>query len=194
MKNLLKILFILYVLSLISCGARKTEKRSEEVKEKSEIKIDSQTSDSSVLSDNTTVNNSTESTTKINDKDETITRETTYEPKDISKPAIITDEKGNKIILENVKKTTKETIQKNNKKTDNTQKSNVATNIDKNLSKKNDSKIILDGKTTSEKESDIKNSDKKTFNVFNLLWLLIPIGLLLLLYWAWKRYRSIIPI
>jgi len=195
MKKILLILFILFLsLNLTSCGARKTESKSEEIKEQSQIKTNSQVVDTSTLNENLKTNTSTESTTKIDDKDETVVKETTYEPKDISKPAIITDENGKKIVLENVKKTTKETIQKNNKKTDNTLKSDVVSSVDTKLKKESKNNSVIDNKKSTESKLDTKETDKKPFNVMNLLWLLIPIGLIVIVYWVWRKYKSVIPI
>lgn len=196
MKKILLILFILFLsLNLVSCsGARKMEKKSEEIKEQSQIKTNSQVVDTSTLNENLKTNTSTKSTTKIDDKDETVVKETTYEPKDISKPAIITDENGKKIVLENVKKTTKETIQKNNKKTDNVQYTIVVNSADTKLEKENKNNSVVDNKKSTKSKLDTKETDKKPFNVMNLLWLLIPIGLIVVVYWTWKKYRSVIPI
>lgn len=192
MKKLL--LILLLGLSLVSCGSRKVEKKSEEIKEESQIKINSETTDSSTLNEASKTNTLTESTTKIDDKDETVTKETTYEPKDISKPAIITDEDGKKIVLENVKKIVKETVQKNNKKTDNVQKSEVISNTEIKIEEVNKNNTIVDNGKSTKGKLEVKETDKKPFNIMNLLWLLIPIGLVILVYWAWRRYRSVIPI
>lgn len=194
MKNLLKILFIFCLLSLISCGARKVDRKYEELKVDTEKKIDSvgkSASDTKKVEDS---NIKTSSSTKVDDQGEIIIKETTYEPGDITKSSIITDENGKKIILENVKKTTKETIRKNKLKTENTlNKDEVVSKTDE-LQKNDEVKLSKVDKDKSGTILDTKAVDKKAFNILNLLWLLIPIGLVLLLYWAWKRYRSIIPI
>lgn len=194
MKNLLKILFIFYVLSLISCGARKTETNKEVLKTDSDITKSSDIKKQEDLKISEGESTNTEITTKTVDNNQTTVEETVYEPKDSSKPASIIDSNGKKIILDNAKMTTKKSTQKNDTKKDEISKiiSNKDTKID---SKKNEElKSNENSKVSSQSEKKGKKTEKESWSVFNLLWLLIPIGLIFLLYWAWKRYRSVILI
>jgi hypothetical protein len=189
-----KLLFILFCILIASCSARKADKKYEELKVDTEKKIDSvgkSISDTKKVEDS---NIKTNSSTKVYDQGETIIRETTYEPSDITKPSIITDENGKKTILENVKKTTKETIKKNNLKTENIFKKDEVVNKTDELKKKDEVKLNKVEKDKSGTILDTKVVDKKAFNVFNLLWLLIPIGLIIVGIYLWKKYRSFIPI
>jgi len=98
---------------LCSCSARKAEKTRTSETIKTEIKTEAviaKTEDTNIKK--------TEKTT-VDDKNETTTKETVYEPIDPTKPAITTDPDGTKTILNNSKKTTRETTHKNNTKTDN---------------------------------------------------------------------------
>lgn len=188
-----KILLFFLVCLLISCVSRQVENTKKQEEVKSESTINSEEKNNVTLKKSEETNVKIESVTKIDNKDETVVKETSYEPQDKSKPGVITDEKGQKIILDNIKKVTKETIQKNNKKTENVKKDNSTTNIITDLNKSDSSKVAIKEKVDNKSNSSVKNSNKKPFNMFSLLCLLIPIILILLLIYVWKKYRSFIP-
>jgi len=110
MKKL--ILLIVLTILLASCGVRKSnvDITKEEIK--------STVIDKSVLEKKSDTNVKQSSTVKVDDKNQTIIEETTYQPEDPTKEAIVVDQDGKKIVLNNSKKTIKKTIQNNNTQTD----------------------------------------------------------------------------
>lgn len=192
------IMFWVFVITISilmnSCSARKVETNKEVLKTNSDITKSSDIKKQEDLKISEDKSTNTEITTKTVDNNQAIVEETVYEPKDSSKPASIIDSNGKKIILDNAKMTTKKSTQKNDTKKDEVSKiiSNKDTKID---SKKNEElKSNENSKVDSQSEKKVKKTEKESWSVFNLLWLLIPIGLAFLLYWAWKRYRSLISI
>jgi len=174
---LLWILAIAIGFALNSCAAKKTDKsktsetiKTEVIKEVVIAKIE----DTNVKK--------TEKTT-VDDKNETTTKETTYEPIDNTKPASVVDPDGTETKLNNSKKTTRETTKKNN-----TKKENIINTVINSTSEALE-KIKSETKTNSKKTAELIKIDKKVWNVYNLLWLLIPIALLL---WIWKNKTPII--
>jgi len=160
-----------------SCGARKAEKSrtKEEVKtETTTAAVTAKTEESNVKKTENTI---------IDDKNETVTKETTYEPIDNTKPSSIVDPDGKETKLNNSKKTTRETTQKNNTKTDNSKNSNEFHKSE--LSEQSESK----GKTEAKKADEVIHVDREAWSPWNLLWLLIPIGIVGI---AWKNKAKII--
>jgi len=169
---LLSLLFLVY-----SCGARKAEKsRTAET-----LKVETKTDVVVAKTEDTNVKK-TEKTT-VDDKNETLTKETTYEPIDPSKPASITEPDGRKTDLNNSKKTTRETSQKNQVKKDNF----IETAI------KSTSEVLenikTESKSNSKKTEELIKIDKEVWNVWNLVWLLIPAAAV---YWVWKNKAKIV--
>ena len=167
MKNLITILIVSLI--LISCGARKVEKsRTQEA-------INTEVSDNSTASKTADLNIKIQEATKVDNKNETVIFEETFEPINPLLPSIITDKNGNKTILENVKKSRKETVQKNNTKTDISKKTEQSAKI-----------VALDKKDTKEKtdakkEVEVVKIERKEYSMFNLFWffILIPIHIIL---------------
>lgn len=159
---------ILLALVICSCGARKTDKTRTSVSSKME------TTDNTIIEKQEESNVKVTENTKVDDKDETTTKESTYEPVDPTKPASVIEENGKKTVLDNAKKTTKETTQKNNTKTDS------AKNTEKVEKKALAEKKGVTKKSDTKKANEEIHIDKKAWSVFNLLWLLIPIGLIIL--------------
>lgn len=189
-----KLLLIFLVLSLASCGTRKTETNKEVLKTDSDITKSSDIKKQEDLKISEGESTNTEITTKTVDNNQTTVEETVYEPKDSSKPASIIDSNGKKIILDNAKMTTKKSTQKNDTKKDEVSKiiSNKDTKID---SKKNEElKSNENSKVSSQSEKKVKKTEKESWSVFNLLWLLIPIGVIVIVYRYYKKYRGIVPI
>lgn len=169
-------LIFVFLFSMCSCGARKVNKsKSEEtIKTESVINSEAKTESQNNLKVTETV--------KVDDKTQTITKETTFEPQDNSKESSITESDGKKTILNNTKKTIKETIQNNNI-VSNKALNSVSEKKAKTEEKKAESK-------TEEKKNKKENKvvDQKHFNWFSL-W---PIYLIILglLYF----FRKSIPI
>ncbi|MFV8336423.1 hypothetical protein ACNQF7_10110 [Flavobacterium sp. RSP29] len=175
MKTKLIALTLVFSL-LISCGARKTEKSKTSEAEKTEASIIAyvkKTDESNVKK--------TEKTS-TDDKNQTTIKETTYELVDPTKPGSVIDPDGRKTDLNNSKKTTRETTKNNNTKTDNTKTSNESNKSE--VSDQSES----NSKSATKKTGKVTNIDRKAFNPLNLLWLLIPLGFLL----VWMNKNKII--
>ena len=171
MKNILFFIALIF----ISCGARKVDKsKTQEV-------LQTETSDNSVVTKTADSNLKSREVTKVDDKNETVTKEVNYEPINPLLPASITDENGKKTVLDNAKKTTRETTQKNNTKTDISKKTEQVAKIVA-LNKKD-----VQAKTDSEKSAVAIKSERKVYSVFNFFWLLILVPI----YLIWKN-RSVI--
>lgn len=181
MKTIIKILLIalffsLIALGLISCGARKVEKSySKEEKTSNVI-------DNSVIEKQVDTNVKTTTTVKVDDKNEIVTEETIISPEDNTKEAFVIEKDGTKVVLNNVKKVYKKTIQKNNSQS---QTFGNSEQVQKETSKE---QKAVKKVNTYKKENSVKNVDKKAFNMLNLLWLIIPIALIYFLYRQYKKY------
>jgi len=175
--NYLLLFAIAVAFALNSCGARKAEKT------RTEDSVKTETSNDAVIAKKEESNVKKTETTTVDDKNETTTKETVLEPIDSTKPATIIDPDGKETKLNNSKKTIRETTRKNNVKTDNL----VNTVI--NSTAEVLEKIKSESKSNSKKTAELIKIDKKVWNVYNLLWLLIPIGLIWLI---WKNKGKII--
>lgn len=163
------------IMSLTSCGARKVDKQV--LNEETETKI----VDNSVSEKESESNVKTTILTKVDDKNETVTEETIYQPEDPTKEAIITDENGKKTILNNSKKTIKKITQKNNIKSESKSDSQI---IEKEAIK--DEKDIKASSNTDTVKKSSK-TDRNAVSMWNWLWLLIPVGIII---WLFRKYRD----
>jgi hypothetical protein len=158
-------LLILLMLGLLfSCNARKSEVEIKKTEEKKDLTI----SVSGNLESNVKV-------TKVTTENKNITTfVNTAEPIDPTKPSHYTDFSGQKRSLSNTKYTEVQTFNSTNMevKKDSTDLSKSEQNA----------KFEDQGQLVSKSKS--KNVDKKEYGIYNLLWLLIPIGLYLL----YKKY------
>jgi len=176
-KLLITALALSLALLFCSCGARKAEKnRTKET-------IKAETSIAAVIEKKAESNVKKTENTIIDDKNETTTKETTYEPIDPSKPASIIEPDGRKTDLNNSKKTTRETTQKNNTKIDNSKKSDEFHKSE--LSEQSESK----GKSEGKKAELAVNRERSAWSLWNLLWLIIPLAIV---YWLWRNKTAII--
>lgn len=174
-KILLISLFISFIaMGLISCGARKSNVEKQKEETKTELK------DNSVIEKQSESNIKTDSTIKVDDKNETVTEETILEPADKSKESFIIEKDGTKTVLNNVKKTVKKTIQKNNTQT---KKSGNSELIQKQAVKE---QKVVKRKEVSKKEIKSKQTERTAISWYWYLLLLIPIGIV---YWYLKRCR-----
>lgn len=180
MKTILKTFVILTILSLIwlclSCGSRKVNK------EHSKEEIKTEVVDNSVIEKQSESNIKQTTNIKVDDKNEIVSKEDTFEPIDPTKEASIIDENGKKTILNNSKKTSKSTTQKNN--------TSVSANVALTETKKQAVKEQKAVKqvNTSKSENNSKAIDKKQFNPLELLWLIVP---LLIIYWVYRKYKKL---
>jgi type IV secretory pathway VirB10-like protein len=173
MKNQKLNHIILWAIAIIlgfamnSCSAKKTDKTktSEEIKTEIVAETDIKKSEESNVK-------KTENTI-VDDKNETITKETIYEPIDHNKPASVIDPDGRKTSLNNSKKTTRETTKKNNTKTGIAKASNANSKSEASTKSKSGSK------SKAKKAAEAINTNRKAWSSLNMLWLLIPLGLIL---------------
>jgi hypothetical protein len=174
MKNTIIIILLALVLSF--CGARNAEKTRLHEAQKTEITSNSDKfeKEESNIKEN--------SITKVDDKNETVTEETVYEPSDPSKPASVIDANGKKTVLNNAKKTHKKITQKNNTKTGNSSNSEKFHKSElSELSK-------FKAKAATKKAAEEIKVDREAWSVWNFLWLLIPIGLIVII---WRNKTKI---
>lgn len=164
------ILTIILLFVFWSCGSRKAEK----TKIKEIIKNETVTTDKSKTSSESNVK--IEVIEKTDNKDETVTETTIYTPVDPTQPSIVIDEEGNTHSLNNTVYRKERTTKKNN--------NNSTTNKKEELTDKED--ILNDLKTLNnnfnKSESDQRNIERQAWSLWNLLWLLIPIGLIIVLF------------
>jgi len=180
MKKLNVIYFcicLVLIYSACSCGARKVNRQST----KEEIKTT--VTDNSTTEKQTDTNVKTITTVKVDDKNETIIEETITEPSDNTKESFVIEKDGTKVILNNAKKTVRKTTQKNNTQSQSFGNSEL---VQKQAIKEQKSVKEVN---VSKKENTSKQIDREAFNPFNLLWLLIPIGII---YYFYRRYKNII--
>jgi FtsZ-interacting cell division protein ZipA len=148
------LLAFVFLVSMCSCGARKVNK-SQSKEETTQTVTDNSTSEKQSES------NVKETTAvKTDDKNETVTEETIYEPNDPAKESFMIEKDGTKVVLNNIKKTVKKTTQKNN-----TAVSSSSERTEKQNNASKEQKAVTNTNTTK-KEIKSKQVDKKQFNPF----------------------------
>ena len=160
------ILTLVIFLFFFSCGSRKAEKlRIKEIDTAQKTAIDNTKTTAEL-------NVKQEVVKTTDNKDESVTETVLYTPIDPTQPATITDEEGKTHSLNNSSYKKERTTKKNNTVT--TEKSNNEV-TDK-------SEILKDLKELT-KDYNSKDSEKiiverQAWSLWNLLWLLIPAGLI----------------
>lgn len=173
------LVFVFLVSMCSSCGSRKVNKSHSKEETKTEL------TDNSTIEKQSETNVKTTTTVKTDDKNETVTEETIYEPKDPAKESFVIEKDGTKTVLNNAKKTVKKTIQKNNIVT----ASNVVADETQKQSIKEQKSV--NESSTNKKENSSKEVDKKQFNPF----ISICIGLFcLLVLWCIYRFYKKLPL
>lgn len=163
------------LLSLTSCGARKSSVEIAKEENKSII------IDNSVLEKKSDTNVKQTSIVKVDDKNQTIVEETTYQAEDATKEAIIVDQDGKKIVLNNSKKTIKKTIQNNNTQTDSKVDSEIKQNKASNEQKD------IEGTSESKTYKKQKDTDKKAIPWY--YWV-FGLGIIIFIIWLFKKYKE----
>lgn len=113
--------------------------------------------------------------TKIDSQTGTVTKKTTTKPVDPTKPATTTDKEGNKKTLENAEITEEETTVNNKTVTDS--KNAFEENLKKEMAKS----LEETNKALAEIDQKILNLQKKP-NYWQLLWLIIPFGIIIYIF------------
>jgi len=172
-------LIFVFLLSMCSCGARKST--VDKSKEQTEIN----TTDNSTKESVTETNVKETTMVKVDDKNQTITEETTLEPADNTKESFVIEKDGTKTVLNNAKKTVRKTTKNNNTAT--IKESLIVENKKEAVNEQKEA----ERKEVSKKEIKSKQVDKKQFNPF----VSIVIGLFGLLFlWCVYRFYKKLPL
>lgn len=180
MKTIFKILTISAIISLVwlflSCGVRKLNKESSKEENKTE----------SVSAENahtqTQSNVKTETSIKVDDKNESVTTETIYKPEDPTKEAYIIEKDGTKTVLSNSSKTVKTETKKNNTQTNTEEKKEEA----KQANYKEQNNVLVVEQT--KKESKKKETENSRIPVW--YWI-IGIIILVIIYISYRIYKKL---
>jgi hypothetical protein len=170
------LLIFVLIFFIFSCGSRKVNKSH------SKEQVQTETIDKSTTEKKTDSNVKTTANLKVYDKNETVIEETITEPVDASKESFLIEKDGSKVILNNAKKIVRKTTQKNNAKTE------LFGNSEQLKKESVKEEKAVNNKITSKKENKSKAIDKKQFNPFESLWLIIPLGII---YWAYRKYKNL---
>lgn len=177
MKQILKNTALILVFFIaLSCGARKAEKSRNSEASKIE------TSTFSNIEKKEEGNIKVAEKTTVDDMNKIKTKETSYKPIDPTKEASVITPDGKKHNLHNAEILIKETEQENNTKTNNSSNSEE-------FHKSELSELSEFGtKTNTKKAIEEIKVERSAWSGLNLLWLLIPLGLILL----WLNKNKII--
>lgn len=170
------IISVLFICLFCGCGARHVKKSEHKEETKTEL------TDNSVTEKQTESNIKSETTLKVDDKNESITTETTYSPEDPEKEAYVIEKDGTKVVLSNIKKIIKTETKKNNTQ------SELVNKIDELKKEADKEQKSVEQVNTSTKENKSKKSEKEPFNWFNLLLFLIPIAVI---YYFYRKYKNL---
>jgi ABC-type multidrug transport system fused ATPase/permease subunit len=180
MRNLILMLF---VFTLCSCGARKSQTNTLETKEKSAT--EKTITDNGKTTTNLDNNIKTTITTETNEKTGTDVETITDEPIDNKLPAFVVDEKGNKTELNNTKRTkTKQRILSDKK---NQSISNIVES--KTVAKIEQKQRLERDKSTNDKQSKAKTKeiDKEAlFSWWNWLLIILVISAVIRFFYCLK--------
>lgn len=162
--------------SACSCGARRV------IKESNKEEIKTEVVDNSVIEKQTDTNVKTNTTVKVDDKNQTVTEEIILEPSDNTKESFVIEKDGTKVILNNAKKIARKTTKNNNTKTE------LVNNIDELKNEVFKEQKAIKQKEVSVKENNSKEIERKAIPWYYYLLLLITIGII---YWLLKKFRII---
>lgn len=189
-----KLLFILVLFSVLSCGSRKKDSNKKEESNKTDFSGIFRNSGNSQEFQNLDFNFTNESLTKADQSIESEKEDFSVEPSDPTKPATYTDPNGKKYVLDNAKLTNKKS--KHRSKTKSVKSENSQELLKAELQKKAEQKAELKAKIIAEakkREADL-HLERKSSGLWNLLWILIPIALFFIIKFWWKNFKSNNPI
>lgn len=189
-----KLLFILVLFSVLSCGSRKKDSSKKEESIKTDFSGIFRNSGNSQEFLNLDFNFTKSSLTKGEQLFESEKEEFSIKPIDPSKPATYTGPNGKKHVLENAEMTNKKG--KGISKTKSEKSENSQEFLKAELQKKAEQKAELEAKIIAEakkREADL-HLDRKAFSLWNLLWLLIPVGLFFVIKFFVNKYKSNNPL
>lgn len=178
----------LMLFTFLSCGVVKKDKNKTEEATKTEIEDKSKNDKSEIGESQNDINIKKWQESTISDQDQTESIKEVIEPLDPTKEASYTDASGQKQILNNAKKTTETKKEKNNKKTESATKTDTSEKLIKKSAKKELAVFVSMAKSAAKNAAEDIHVERKYFSAWNLLWLLIPIGI----YFIWKNKTKII--
>jgi len=185
MKNYL---IIALLILFCSCGAVKKDKTKTEEVIKTEMEDKSKNDKSEIAETNGETNIKKSQQLTVNDQDQTESVKEVIEPLDPTKEASYIDTSGKKQVLNNAKKTTETKTEKNNKKTESATKTDTFKKLANKSIKKESAGNNIKAKATAKTAAEAIHVDRESWSMWNLLWLLIPIGI----YLVWKNKTKII--
>lgn len=185
---LIKAIFILVLIMLVSCSARKAEKSKTTETSKSVITENVTTDKKEELKAIEDSNIKETSTTKIDDKNNTVVEENVIEPINPDKPADYVDPSGKKHTLNNTKIKTTKTTTKNDTKTESKKDVETVNKKELQYQKELKQKQELENELQQKKLALDKISERKGFN---FLWLLLLIPLIFIVYLVIKNKTKI---
>lgn len=191
MKNLL---FILVLFSVLSCGSRKKDSSKKEESIKTDFSGIFRNSGNSQEFLNLDFNFTKSALTKGEQLFESEKEEFSIKPIDPSKPATYTGPNGKKHVLENAEMTNKKGKDISITKSEKSENSQEFLKAE--LQKKAEQKAELEAKIIVEakkREADL-HVDRKAFSLWNLFWLLIPVGLFFVIKFFVNKYKSNNPL
>lgn len=189
MKKNIKILvvtiLVLFIWLLCSCGSVKknSSKSKEETKVEETTKSDTSTKTETEKVEETNVKKKVDIT--VDNKNETVIRETTYKPIDNTKPASVTTPEGKKIDLNNSEYHEKETIHKNNTKTNTSKSEEEIKKLQEKEKSEKLAKLEAQKAETLKKLEELEQLDREEYTWWSWWFLLIPAAV----YFVWEKYR-----
>lgn len=189
-----KLLFILVLFSVLSCGSRKKDSSNKEESSKTDFSGIFRNSGNSQEFLNLDFNFKKSSLTTADQQSESEKEEFSIKPIDPSKPATYTGPNGKKHVLENAEMTNKKV--RDISKTKSEKSENSQEFLKAELQKKAEQKAELKAKIIAEakkREADL-HLERKSSGLWNLLWILIPIALFFIIKFWWKKFKSNNPI
>lgn len=181
------ILILLLIIGFTSCGIRNKTTSSEQHDSKTktaENLIDTTKTKKAVKADE-----NIKKTVDTKETEHSVTKITTVEPVDNSKPASVTDETGKKTDLNNAKQTTTETTLKTEKEstdvTDSHKTENTTQSEDKGVTQAKASEA------ETHDEAEATDLHREAFNIWSLWWVALIIAFCI---WYYRKYGFRLPI
>lgn len=181
-------LLIAALILLWGCGAVKKDITRTEEAAKTEIQDKSKNDKSEIAETQSETNIKKSQQVIVNDQNQTELVKEIIEPLDPTKEASYTDASGKKQVLNNAKKTTETKKEKNNTKTEAATKIDTSEKLDEKSAKKETAANNIKVKAAAKKADEGIHVERKAWSALNLLWILIPIGIV---YWIWKNKAAI---
>ena len=188
------IIIALAFLVLVGCGARKSDTNKKEENTKKDFSGFFRNSGNSHEILKTDLNLKLSSFSKVEDQNKKQTTKKIFTPINPNLTASVTDESGKKYDLNNASYTEENTIEDNNKKSEHSRNSQqiLKTELDKkaNYIQRLEAQI----KEIKRLYDKNKKTEKEEWSSLNLLWLLIPLAIIALAVWLWKKYKKVNPL